>query len=280
MKDSIEKIHDINLEILKEVDRIARNNNINYFIESGTLLGAVRHKGFIPWDDDIDLLVKREDIDKFISVCEKELDSKYKIVKPNEFNGHFFDFVPRIVVESSRLREETEEDIFYGNNQNRVALDIFILDSTSSNKIFQKIKAIELKIIYGLAMGHRFKIDYSKYSLLNKIYVAFLAFVGRRIKLKSIFKWQSKVAKKYNKSDSEYCMVSNYILREIGLVFRKKWYDSYEYKRFENTELRCPVGWDNILRRLYGNYMELPPEHERVYAHMDEEGFLDGSESS
>lgn len=268
--ESIDIIHKVNLNILKEVDRICKKNNIEYFLESGTLLGAVRHKGFIPWDDDIDLLIKRENLDKFFKACRKDLDSQYQLILTNEYNTHFFDFIPRIIVKNSQLRNETPEDRFYGNMQNRIALDIFILDGASSNRILQKIHVLKHKIIYGLAMGHRYKVDYSKYSFANKLFVGILCKIGKHISLNKIFKWQKKTATKYNSKNSQYCMVSNYILKEIGYVFEKEWYQSTEQLSFEDCKLSCPHGWDNILKVLYGDYMKLPDKADRVYAHMND----------
>ena len=266
--DSIEKIHKINLNLLKEVDRICSKNNLDYFLESGTLLGAVRHHGFIPWDDDIDILIKREQLQSFLDACKRDLDEKYELIMPNDFNHHFFDFVPRIIVKDSQLRNTTPEDLFYGNMQNKIALDIFILDSASSNKLLQKTHVLKHKIIYGLAMGHRYKMDYSKYSFCNKIFSGTLAAVGKYIALDKILKWQENTAIKYNNKNSNCCMVSNYILKEIGYVFEKKWYQNTEKLQFEDCKLNCPTGWDFILTVLYGNYMTPPKETERIYTHM------------
>lgn len=76
-QDLLREVQLVQLDILNEVDKICKNNNIKYFLIGGTLLGAVRHGGFIPWDDDLDIAMFREDYNKFLNVCKKELDDAY-----------------------------------------------------------------------------------------------------------------------------------------------------------------------------------------------------------
>ena len=99
----LKKVHEANLDILRAVDEICRKHHITYRIDSGTLLGAVRHKGFIPWDDDVDLLFRREEFEAFCKVA-SELPEKLALVLPDEYqNGKaFYDFVPRVIYKNSR----------------------------------------------------------------------------------------------------------------------------------------------------------------------------------
>lgn len=269
--NTIDLIHKVDLELLKEMDRICKKNHITYFLESGTLLGAVRHQGFIPWDDDVDVLIKREDYVRFFEACKRELNPKYDIVFPDELNGYFWDFIPRIIIKNSQLKNPTDEDRAYDNKQNRVALDIFILDATSGNFPGQKIHALRHVFVYGLAMGHRYKIDYKKYSFGIKVVVFLLSHLGRLFSLETIFKWQQRISLKYHKKNTGYCMGSNYILKEIGYVYKKEWYQETVRLPFENACFDCPGGWDGILTVLYGDYMKLPEERRRKFEHIKED---------
>ena len=92
-------LHSANLKILKEIDRICRKYKIQYALDAGTLIGAVRHKGFIPWDDDADIVFTRNQFEAFKKVVRRELPDTMELVEPDSFHGGkaFFDFTPRII---------------------------------------------------------------------------------------------------------------------------------------------------------------------------------------
>lgn len=269
-KRSIDIIHDANLKILQEVFRVCKKNNIEIMLDSGTLLGAVRHKDFIPWDDDIDLIVKRRDYIRLLDALDKELSDGFELVKVDEYNGNFFDFVSRVNIVNSRLRKPTKEDEFYGNRQNKMTVDLFVLDSASDNALLHKFHTFQLKTIYGMAMGHRYKVDLSKYGFLNKAFVSVLSSIGKHISLSKIISMYEKVATKYNDKGSGMCFVSNYPLRGIDKRLENEWYSQGIELPLRNEKFTCPAGYDKILSEHYGNYMELPPEDERQYVHIND----------
>ncbi len=104
-------VHGANLKILKEIDRICRKYEIPYMIDSGTLLGAVRHQGFIPWDDDADVAFTRDNYERFAKVVRKELPKGLKLLEPHQLGGGraFYDFTPRILYMNSRTHQDGPE---------------------------------------------------------------------------------------------------------------------------------------------------------------------------
>ena len=96
MQYDLTKVHEVNLKILKEIDRICRKYKIKYMLDGGTLLGAVRHKGFIPWDDDADIAFTRNNYEAFLKVVKRELPDTMELLMPEEFQGGkaFFDLQP------------------------------------------------------------------------------------------------------------------------------------------------------------------------------------------
>lgn len=262
-------VHQANLKMLKEIDRICRKHRIQYMLDAGTLLGAVRHKGFIPWDDDADVVFTRENYEKFARAARKELPEGMELLEPRQLGGGnaFYDFTPRILYLNSQTHEDGEEMRFYGGKLNHLWVDLFIQDTLPENKLAAAFTRLVQTVIYGLAMGHRYRLDYSKYNLANKVFVAGLSAVGKRIPMKTIRKMQKAVAVKDNKKDSTLRYYSNYQPDFLYVTVEKAWCDEVVDLPFEDTMLMAPKGWHQVLTWIYGNYRELPPEEKRVPAH-------------
>ena len=129
-------VHQANLKMLKEIDRICRKYEIQYMLDAGTLLGAVRHKGFIPWDDDADVVFTRENYEQFARVVRKELPEGMEFLEPRQLGDGeaFYDFTPRLLYLNSQTHEDEEEMRFYGGKLNHLWVDLFIQDTLPENK--------------------------------------------------------------------------------------------------------------------------------------------------
>ena len=214
------RVHQANLTILKEIDRICRKYNIKYMLDAGTLIGAVRHKGFIPWDDDADVAFTRNQYDAFMKVVKRELPQ-----------------------------------------------GLFVIDRLPAGRMGASITKLLHMAVYGMAMGHRYELDFKKYSLANKIFVGILAGVGRCVPMKAIFSMQRALALKDRKSKGRLRYYSNYQPDFLYVTVDQDWCDNVEDAPFEDTQLMIPKGWHEVLTLLYGDYMQLPPEEQRVPAH-------------
>ena len=262
-------VHGANLKILKEIDRICRKYEIAYMIDSGTLLEAVRHQGFIPWDDDADVAFTRENYERFAKVVRKELPKGMKLLEPHQLAGGeaFYDFTPRILYLHSKTHEDSPEMQYYEGRLNHLWVDLFIQDDLPQCKVKAAgIRAVHT-LICGLAMGHRYELDHSKYGPLAKIAVKILAGAGKRIPMKTIRWLQRRLAVCGNGKNSRLRYYSNYQPDYLHVTIEKQWNDRTVDLPFEDTVLMAPENWDQVLKQIYGDYMQLPPEKERVPTH-------------
>lgn len=276
--EQMRQMQEANLKIIKEVDRICRKHKIHYMLDSGTLIGAVRHQGFIPWDDDVDIAFLREEYEKFARVVKDELPEGIHLWMPADSAkyGAFFDFTPKLVYENSRKRLPDEETAFYKEEMNHICADIFILDEISENPAARKIQILINKIIYGMAMGHRRKLDFSKYSFLQKLQVAFLAAAGRLVNMELLCKWEKSAALRQTKGKSRLLYYSNYEPGYVHMIFPREGSEQILEVPFEDMQAMIPKGYDTVLKIVYnGDYMTLPPEDKRKPKHgeVDAEGF-------
>ena len=265
----LKAVHQANLRILKEIDRICRSHGIRYFADSGTLLGAVRHKGFIPWDDDADVAFTRENYEAFARVVRDELPEGMEFLEPSQIGDGkvFFDFTPRILYLNSRTHEDSREMAFYGGKLNHLYVDIFIQDELPEGKLQAAWTRLKNTMIYGLAMGHRFRLDFSKYSPLQKCVVAVLSAAGRLLPMPVICRMERRAALRHNTGESRLRYYSNYQPDYLYVTLKKEWNEETVDLDFEDMKLMAPKNWHQVLTCIYGDYRKLPPPEKRVPTH-------------
>ena len=267
------KVHAASLKILKEIDRICRKYKIRYALDAGTLIGAVRHKGFIPWDDDADVVFLRSQYEAFVKVAKRELPDTMELLLPDSYRDGraFFDFTPRIIYKNSRCHQDSPEMNFYGGKLNHIWVDLFILDKLPASPAGAAVTRFVHKAIYGLAMGHRPGRVFKKYSLIHKIFVGGLAGVGRFIPLRLISAMQRAAALKDRRSRGSRWYYSNYQPDYLYVTLEGSWCEAVEDAAFEDAQLMIPKGWHEVLTEVYGDYMQLPPEEKRVPTHSSQQ---------
>ncbi|MBE5805349.1 MAG: oligosaccharide repeat unit polymerase [Clostridiales bacterium] len=247
------------LEILKNVVRYLEDNNLKYSLCAGTLLGAVRHNGFIPWDDDIDIFMPREDYDKFIKICnDKEINKDY-VLETIERNNSKYPFA-KIVNKKIIIESKSSEDI-------NLWIDIFPIDGYSEDYKEAVMQSKKIEFCKGLIyLNNTAIIDIFKErkSWKNKILKIILKPIALIIPIQIVSKKMIKICKKYKYSESKF--VGGYIWG-YGICERLE-KESFILRtikmNFEGINFNVPEGYDLYLKSIYGDYMKLPPEEKRI----------------
>lgn len=250
-----EELKQIQIGLINEFDKICRENNLKYSAGGGTLLGAVRHKGFIPWDDDIDIVMLRDDYEKLLSL--KFENDNYAVKSHRYCKDYYYPFAKMIDKRTVLLEKNRPE------NTMGVYIDIFPLDYVKENdNKFQKDMKKELKMKKFLDhLTSDPKYNYSnniKFVFKRLAHLLFDPF--RRTILDS-------VDKKHIQDNGKYCINFVYNFRGAKQLVESKIWDELEYIDFENTKILCFKDYDAFLSALYDDYMKLPPKEKQIAHH-------------
>lgn len=255
--DYLNAVHDVSYRLLCSIEDFCKKKDIHYFLHGGTLLGAVRHKDFIPWDDDVDIVMPRASFEKFLRCAGEGLPQGLMLDLPSK-RSHYVDFIPRIV--------DVKHPVNMGDKQYYVAADIFTADPVSKHP---GLHLFTLKLIIGLAIGHREEKDYSRFRTLpEKIGGRILPFIGSLIPLNKLVRLYERVQKK--EYDGPILFLSNDqpAPKIWGNMYKKEMYDRYATREWiRDRDFPAPFDPDYCLKIMYGDYMKLPPKEKRVPEH-------------
>jgi len=263
--------------LLAEMDRVCRANGITYFLSEGTLLGAVRHGGPIPWDDDVDVCLPRADYERLREVAPDAFAPGFELHTPDDFGDRaFFDFVPHLTYMDSAVHADNPATGFYGGLLDHVLLDIFILDECTPG-LSQRLRCQRLKLVYGLSWAHRYRLDYHDYSPAQRVVVFLLSHLGRLWRQTTLNRAYDRISRSGASStargadrdaEARY-FLGNTLLTELERTYDPAWYTETVDLPYEGHLFCAPAGYEHILTELYGDYRSLPPEDRRVPEHYD-----------
>ena len=257
--NELKAIHSLELEALTVIDQICRKHAIKYTLIGGSLLGAIRHNGFIPWDDDVDIAMLRDDLEKFKLICKTELPSKYFYQDMNTDPEYLYLF-DKIRINNTLFKEYylAECNINHG-----VFIDIFPADNVSDKKSEDKKQ-------------------FNSFILLRHMFMAkYLSVKARKGKKKIIaglikYLIPNNTKNIRNKAFDIMCKYDKEKTKEVRLfpityakkdVYCRKFFEEVEDHKFENHNFLISKYYEQMLVNDYGNWRELPPKNQRVTQH-------------
>lgn len=263
-KLNIDEIKAISFEVLCLVKKVCEENNISYSLTGGTLIGAVRHKGFIPWDDDIDIMIPRPDYDRFIEIV-KNGDYGFDLfcaeIQGKEYGYPFAKACARGTVVK-------EKNVQINGREIGVYVDIFPVDGMGDRFAFAKIRCMLFQFIHGLKITsnwteyHRSKLRKWYYEPFRYICYIISKMLGKNFINKTLDKFVR--LKTFEKSEFAGRMVGDFGSKEI---MPKKIFLEMKKAEFEGETFDIIADYDTFLTGLYGNYMQLPPVKKQVSHH-------------
>ena len=258
--DELRKLQITQLEMLKQIDRVCRENNIEYSLCGGTLLGAVRHSGFIPWDDDLDICMTRENYDKFINVWNMNRPEGLGLILQNKDNSPGFpqSFTKVRKQNTTFLQNESER----GKYHTGIFIDIFPEDRIPIKKVerilfFWRCIRYQLYSREFVPEGAHFLVRLVAFLLLR------ITSSASREKKRAVL--LTRLTKYNCYSDLSYVDFS--VPRTMRIELPSDLFDEYIFLKFEDQEFMCIKKWHQYLTLIFGDYLKMPPQNEQTWKH-------------
>ncbi|SDC04389.1 lipopolysaccharide cholinephosphotransferase [Paenibacillus sp. UNCCL117] len=259
----MEKVHKVQLEMALEVKRLCQEHNIKYFIIAGTLLGAVRHKGFIPWDDDLDIGMIREDYERFVHIAKKEMKKEY-FLQTWDTDVHFALPIAKLRKKGTKFIEQNSSK---SNLHSGIYIDIFPFDNVPINNYKKKNQNYKTYVLKRLIITKQGYEVWDKNEHFKKIIYMLMKILTKTISLDKLKRMLGEEMTKYNSHKSDYVVTFGGAYGYWKETINRIWVDCLTTIKFEGHELSCPGEYREYLTYFYGDYMTPPPEDKRGNRH-------------
>ncbi|MDE6577702.1 MAG: LicD family protein [Muribaculaceae bacterium] len=255
--EELRHLQKVLLEMMKQIDMLCRKHNITYYLNGGNALGAVRHNGFIPWDDDFDIMMKYEDYSRFINICRSELDPAEWYVQEawKDWPGCF----SKIRLKKTYLADIGEWEGIDKDNRG-IYIDIFPIVNSPESKNLRLVQYTAAKLLNSYSLVQK---NYKGKTLLKKLALG----CSRLLKINIINRFCNWCVFRYEKKQTD--SYGNFfgMSRFRNAFYRKEVFQLPSYHQYEDIELPLPTLYDEYLRQSFGDYMKLPPIEQQKPAH-------------
>ena len=255
---SVKQVQEKILEVMLYIDTLCRKNNITYCIMGGTALGAVRHKGFIPWDDDLDIFMTPSEYQRFKTVFVKDKSEHFIIQEWSTVEGYLE--YAKVRMNNTTFIEENFKDRI--DMHHGIYVDIMILHKAPNKKLVQKLVYYQSKFVTLYALSQR---NWKPKTKVQEIVLKSLKFLP----CKSMAKWSYKNIYRYDNLENDYCWC--YFITPAKFksgIFDAEFFDSVKEIDFEGHKLLAPEKIQEYLKYRYGDFMKLPSkEQQRAAVH-------------
>ena len=253
----LKHLQNVILMIAKDVDELCRKHRVKFFLLGGSAIGAIRHKGFIPWDDDLDIVMDNENYEKFIKVCREELDKEKYYIQEAFVNW------PMGFTKIKLKGTSFQEPGLYVNADKEcgIFLDVFKLENAPSSKISQRWQYFCAKYLLCYCLLER---GWAEVSMKKRL----MMLAAYPLKIGLIRKFLKYQVEKWNKQDTNFRLFWSGRYRYHKSFYTKDLFNEAVYVPFEDTMLPVPNGYDKWLTQIFGDYMTPPPVKEQVGLHL------------
>lgn len=265
--EELKQLHQCFLEMLRDFIDVCEKNHLCYMAAGGTALGAVRHKGFIPWDDDVDIIMPREDLNRLVEIFDQTMGDKYEMTSPN--SKYFLESMI-----TGFYKKNTLKSSFLTHNMpspKGVHIDIFAIESVPENCVARRIKGITAMLLQYIGVSTLFytfrspeKKEFFYQTTAGKINYRLRCFVGFLFSFRPYETWGNLFDRFVRgPKDSSLWAVPTDIGHYFGHVMPKSVYYPPIKAEFEGMQINLPHDPDAYLKNQYGDYMKIPPVEER-----------------
>jgi len=268
--NNLRRLQLIELELLHELDKICRKHNLRYFLAAGTLLGAVRHKGFIPWDDDIDVSMPLADYQKFCQICETELDGSTFFLQTMDTDPHYRYIFAKLRRQDTLYLRKGQEHM---KHHHGICIDIFpwypVPKGSVAGTFFEFVVARCKTIMWSPvgAVSEKKILLKLLYKLLSRINIAIPRGVIEWLVSKCSPDISADIGEPFYGNSKVTKKRMTYVNEPISTIRQKLQVRELIEMEFEGINFFVPANYDYILTYWYGDYMELPPVDKRVGHH-------------